>query len=70
MKKLVSSGGELVPLQRGQHINHRDLGECQVREVHDDGSITVCTVEVKGGMTNMFRLRPPQHPSNWVAYRE
>lgn len=50
----------------GETFHHVQLGECQIREVHSDGSLTVCTVEVKRSLgTNIFRLRRPINPGLW-----
>lgn len=38
-----------------------EMREAQVREVHDDGSITVCTTDVIG-MRNIFKVR--EYPNN------
>jgi hypothetical protein len=55
----------------GDTIPHQQLGQCQVRKVHLDGSITVCAERIPSGTTtNIFRLRMPFSPSWWRVERE
>lgn len=61
-------GAETMP-SVGQTFHHAELGEVQVRKVHRDGSITVCSVRIHSG-TNMFRLRKPTSPRLWAVEPE
>lgn len=60
-----------VPFKVGNTFYHRELGECQLRKIHSNGDLTVCTTDIpKGSNTNIFRLVRPMHPGYWVVTRE
>ena len=56
-------------MRAGEIFRHRTLGECRVDAIHDDGEMTVTTVNVvtyRGHPTNVFRIRrPTESPEHW-----